>query len=94
MKRVVWVLWPAFLMAGMIEAVVFYAIDPQDLQFLAELNWSRNAVYSLAFLAIWAAVSVSSALTLLLSTPDHPEEDALHAAHDGEQAGQPGHASS
>lgn len=69
MKRVIWVMWPAFLMAGMIEALVFAFVDPQDLQFVSAMHWSRNATYSIAFLAIWAAVSVSSALTLLLSSP-------------------------
>lgn len=93
MKRVVWVLWPAFLMAGMIEAVVFSAIDPLDLQFVANLQWSRNAVYSLAFLAIWAAVSVSSALTLLLATPDQPEAGSLLPPQEVKQAGQASHAS-
>lgn len=68
MTRVIWVLWPAFLMAGLIEVLVFAFVDPQDLQFVVTMQWSRSTTYSLAFLAIWAAVSVSSALTLLLSS--------------------------
>jgi hypothetical protein len=73
MKRVMWVVWPAFLMAGLIEVLVFAFVDPQDLQFVVTMQLSRNTTYSVAFLVIWAVVSLSSALTLLLANPptDH-----------------------
>jgi hypothetical protein len=67
-QRWMWILWPAFLMAGVLEIVVFAFFDPNDLHWMGEpVKWSRNAVYSVAFFAFWAITSVSSALTTLLS---------------------------
>jgi hypothetical protein len=66
------VVWPAFLMACMIELVVFALLDPGMLvEVLQEqagsIHWSRTTVYSLSFIGLWAAFMLSNALTLLLS---------------------------
>lgn len=67
-QRWMWIAWPAFLVAGALEVVVFALVDPQDLRWLGqELNWSREAVYSLAFFVFWALTMFSSGLTTLLS---------------------------
>lgn len=76
MKRAIWVIWPSFLMAGLIEMLIFAIVDPSDLQALAHLDWSRNTIYSLVFLLLWCIVALSSALTLFLSTPDSSSIDA------------------
>ena len=61
--------WPAFLVAAVLEMVVFAVVDPGDLHWLdgAPLESSRQAVYTVAFFVFWALAMVSSALTLLLS---------------------------
>jgi hypothetical protein len=72
-NRVTSVLWPAFLMAGVLEILVFALIDPQDLHWQGHpLALSRQAVYTLAFFVFWGIAAVSSALTSLLSLS--PEE--------------------
>ena len=65
------VLWPAFMASIVIEGLVFSLFDP------ATIRWTDShgdplaplAVYSLAFLAIWAAVSVAVALARSLPQP-------------------------
>lgn len=62
------VLWPAFLMAGVLEVLVFALVDPSDLQWPggAPIEASRQAIYTLAFLAFWAVTAAASAFTALL----------------------------
>ena len=64
-----WIAWPAFLVAGLLEMLVFAMIDPKDLQgFGGEpLGISRTAVYTLVFFVFWGATMLSSALTTLLA---------------------------
>jgi hypothetical protein len=62
--------WPAFLVAAVLEMVVFAVVDPSDLHWFGQpLDWSRQAVYTVAFFVFWAVAMVSSALTLLLARP-------------------------
>lgn len=58
-------LWPSFLMAGVLEALVFSVVDPQALGAPAQL--SATAVYTLGFLCFWAATGLASGLSLLLA---------------------------
>ncbi len=68
LQRWMWIAWPAFLVAGLMEMVVFALVDPSDLHWLgATLNWSSPAVYTVAFFVFWGLAMVSSALTTLLS---------------------------
>ncbi len=62
------ILWPAFLMAGVLEMLVFALIDPHDLHWFggAPVDLSASAVYSLAFFVFWAVISTAGALTQLL----------------------------
>ena len=42
-KRLMWIAWPAFLVAGMLEVLVFGMVDPQDLQWFGHpLELSRR----------------------------------------------------
>jgi hypothetical protein len=67
-QRLMWIAWPAFLMAAALEMVVFAMVDPQDLYWFGQpLALSRGAVYTLAFFAFWGITMVSSALTTLLA---------------------------
>jgi len=68
MQRLMWIAWPAFLMAGVLEMVVFAVVDPADLHWFGQpLALSRQGVYTLAFFVFWVIVMASSALTTLLS---------------------------
>ena len=67
-QRMMWIAWPAFLVAGLMELVVFGLVDPQDLQWFGQpLALSRQGVYTLAFFVFWALTMVSSSLTTLLA---------------------------
>ncbi len=68
MQRWMWIAWPAFLVAGLLEILVFGLVDPQDLHWWGQpLAISRSGVYTLAFFAFWGMTMLSSALTTLLS---------------------------
>jgi hypothetical protein len=67
-KRMMWIAWPAFLVAGLLEILVFGLVDPQDLHWFGQpLALSRQGVYTMSFFVFWALAMVSSGLTTLLS---------------------------
>ena len=67
-RRLMWIAWPAFLIAGVIEMLLFAVLDPQSLQWFGQpMQWSREAIYTLAFFVIWVLTMISSALTVLLT---------------------------
>lgn len=69
-QKMMWIVWPAFLMAGVLELLVFAVVDPQDLHWFGHaLEMSRQAVYTLSFFAFWFVTALAGALTLLLSVP-------------------------
>ena len=67
--RALAILWPAFLMAGMLEMLVFAVVDPHEMRWFggALIAWTPVAIYSITFLLFWGAVATASALTALLS---------------------------
>ncbi len=70
-QRLIWIAWPAFLVAGVLEVLVFAVVDPQDLHWLGQpLEFSSQGIYTLAFFAFWIITAASSALTTLLSRSD------------------------
>lgn len=90
-QRWMWIAWPAFLMAGVLEMVVFAFVDPAELHWHGQgLGWSREAVYTLTFFVFWGVTMLSSALTTLLAQSpfevnrcpvpqaDRPRECARH----------------
>lgn len=67
-QRWMWIAWPAFLVAGVLEMLVFALVDPADLHWFGHpLALSREGVYTLAFFVFWALTMASSALTTMLS---------------------------
>ena len=67
------IVWTAFLMAGVLEILVFALVDPRNLRWFggSSLNLSNLTVYSLAFLVFWLIISLAGALTaLLIITPE------------------------
>ena len=68
-RRWMWIAWPAFLTAGVLEVLVFALVDPQDLRWSGQaLELSRQGVYTLSFFVFWAVAMLSSAMTTLLAT--------------------------
>lgn len=66
-QRWMWIAWPAFMVAGVLEIWVFAFVDPQDLHWFGrDLGLSRQAIYTLTFFAFWGLTMLSSALTMLL----------------------------
>lgn len=69
-QRWMWIVWPAFLAAGVMEMLVFAAFDPQDMQWLGRaVELSRTGIYSLAFFVFWAVFMAAGWLTTLLAMP-------------------------
>ena len=67
-QRTLQILWPAFLMAGVLEILVFAVVDPGDLRSfgVAPVDLSPRAIYTLVFLVFWAVIATAGALTQLL----------------------------
>lgn len=65
-----WVLivWPAFLAACLLEALVFAMVDPGELHWPGYLfQANRQGIYTMAFFAFWLITMASSALVLWLA---------------------------
>jgi len=61
------VAWPAFLLAGVLEILVFALVDPGEMHWHGQpLAWSSDAVYSVSFFVFWLITAVACALTALL----------------------------
>lgn len=67
------ILWPAFLMAGVTEALVFSVVDPESLHWFggASVNGSRQAIYTVSFFVFWLVTAVACSLTYALTTVTH-----------------------
>lgn len=67
-QRMMWIAWPAFLMAGILEILVFAMVDPQDLHWFGHtIQLSRQGVYTVSFFVFWLVTMLSSGLTTLLA---------------------------
>lgn len=67
-QRLFWIAWPAFLVAAVLELMVFSVLDPEMLTLFGKpAGWSRQAVYTVTFLIFWVMMMVSSGLTMLLA---------------------------
>ena len=68
MQKMMWIAWPAFLVAGILEMLVFAMVDPRDLHWFGQpVELSRQGVYTVAFFVFWGITMLSSGLTTLLS---------------------------
>ena len=66
-RKLIWIFWPSFIVAGIAEGIFFTIFDPMEMNVFGDpVTWSRTAVYSLGFFAFWAVTSASSALTCFL----------------------------
>ena len=81
-RKWMWIGWPAFLAASLMEMLVFAVVDPHDLHWFSHpLDLSARGVYTLAFFAFWAITSLACTLALsLAATPEENEHVASHRA--------------
>ena len=73
-QKVIAVLWPSFLTAGVATVLFFTTFDPQVL--LADKSWgdiSRLGAYTVGFFIFWLLTSVSCLLTCYFQRPCTPE---------------------
>jgi hypothetical protein len=67
MKRLIYILWPSFIVGGIGEVLFFTVFDPQELYLFGDpSSLSRLAVYSIGFFLCWAFAAASSAFTCFL----------------------------
>ena len=72
--RVGAVLWPSFLVAAVLDGLVFSVVDPSSLHGFAQrpLDWSDRSVYTVGFFVFWAATASACAIgQWLLREPPH-----------------------
>lgn len=71
LKRWGLIIWPAFLAACLLEALVFSMIDPGEIHWPGlDMQASRRGVYTVAFFLFWLIGVVSNGLVLWLAQPD------------------------
>lgn len=69
-SKLIWLLWPSFIVAGIGDAMFFTLFDPEQLAAFGEpVLASRIAVYSIGFFAFWAMTITSIALVTFLQRP-------------------------
>ena len=78
MNKLIEVLWPSFLVAGLAEIVFVTVINPQELYFFGEpVRVSAIATYSIGFFGFWLICGASSLTTLFFQRGseeiNHPE---------------------
>jgi|CXWK01.1.fsa_nt_gi hypothetical protein len=78
------VLWPAFVMAGVLEMLIFVVVDPGGFAWFggAPMDWSRQAVYTATFFILWSVLAVSGALTVLFAHSAAAERTSADALLD------------
>ena len=82
LQRWMWITWPAFLLACLLEMLVFALVDPQDLHWFGQpVELSRQTVYTLAFFAFWAVIAAAGLMTRLLEgEPEHINREGASGA--------------
>jgi len=71
MRTALIVVWPSFLVAGVLAMLVFSAVQPGDMHGLGGLltQMSPIGVYTIAFFAFWIVAAAGMALALALAAP-------------------------
>lgn len=64
MNKLMLVIWPSFLAAGVAEVVFFTLFDPSDFEI------GRLGAYTVGFFLFWLLAATSSTLTCLLQPPE------------------------
>jgi hypothetical protein len=69
LARVLSVLWPAFVMAAVLEAFVFVVVDPASMTWFGgpPVELSREAVYTISFFIFWAVIAAAAGVSAMLA---------------------------
>lgn len=68
LKKLMWILWPSFIAAGIGVGIVFTLIDPMELVVLGDhVHVSHTTIYSLGFFVLWAITALASAMSCFLA---------------------------
>ena len=68
-RRLIYILWPSFLVAAAADALFFTVFDPADFTLFGPFGLGRLAAYSIGFLIFWGLGAASSAFTCFLQRP-------------------------
>jgi hypothetical protein len=62
------IVWPAFLMAGVLEIIVFALVDPGSLHWFGgtPIELGATTIYSIAFFVFWVVIAAAGLMTQLL----------------------------
>ena len=89
MQHVIWILWPAFIAAGVAEGLFFTLIDPRQLYLFGQLvEWPPIATYSTGFFLFWLVCLCASLMTYFLM-PSAAKEALRKAAAEREDLARP-----
>jgi hypothetical protein len=67
-RKLMAVLWPAFLVAAAANALFFTAFDPHDLTFFGRpVEASREVMYTVGFFAFWAVAAAAAWLAVAMA---------------------------
>lgn len=85
MHKLYWIIWPSFLVAGVVEILFFAIIQPQDLYFFGKaVDLSPLATYSIGFFAFWLICAASSLTTVFFQRSadaiNHTEDHGYHGS--------------
>ena len=62
------IMWPSFLAACLLEALVFALVDPGEIHWFGQMPQpSRQSVYSVAFFLFWLIAMACSGMVLWLA---------------------------
>jgi hypothetical protein len=82
-QRLLWVLWPSFLVSAVAELVFFALIDPADLHvFGVPVALGRMPIYTIGFFFFWAITAAAAALTVFLQHSPFEADRCPADAHD------------
>lgn len=72
------IIWPAFLAACLLEALVFAMIDPGEVHWPGHLlQATRQGVYTMAFFSFWLITMACSSLVLWLARSEQKVKDTI-----------------
>ncbi|MDO9597662.1 MAG: hypothetical protein Q7J47_08075 [Azoarcus sp.] len=80
MHKLIQVLWPSFLVAGVVEVIFFTVINPRELYLFGDpVYLDPLATYSIGFFAFWLICAASSLTTVYFQrTSDDINHLKLH----------------
>lgn len=82
-QRVVSILWPSFITAGIANSLFFVVFDPFLLaEVIGITDTTRTAVYSVGFLLFWVLTALSCLLTSYFLRPCHILIRSDSSSHD------------